>query len=40
VTDGAGYSLSGPPEGSYMPYFSANPANLKYASEFYDDKSG
>lgn len=39
VTDGSGsYSLSGLPEGSYMLYFSANPANLKYVSEFYDNK--
>lgn len=39
VTDGAGrYSLSSLPEGSYMLYFSANSANLKYVSEFYDNK--
>lgn len=39
VTDGSGnYSLSGLPEGSYMLYFSANSANLKYVSEFYDNK--
>lgn len=39
VTDGSGnYSLSDLPEGSYMLYFSANPANLKYVSEFYNDK--
>jgi hypothetical protein len=39
VTDGSGnYSLSSLPEGSYMLYFSANPANLKYVSEFYDNK--
>lgn len=39
VTDGSGnYSLSGLPEGSYMLYFSANPANLKYISEFYDNE--
>jgi hypothetical protein len=39
VTDGTGsYSLSSLPEGSYMLYFSANPANLKYVSEFYDNE--
>ena len=39
VTDGSGnYSLTGLPEGSYMLYFSANPANLKYVSEFYDNE--
>jgi carboxypeptidase family protein len=39
VTDGSGhYSLSGLPEGNYMLYFSADPANLKYVSEFYDNR--
>jgi hypothetical protein len=39
VTNGSGnYGLSGLPEGNYMLYFSANSANLKYVSEFYDNK--
>lgn len=39
VTDGSGnYNLSGLPEGSYMIHFSAYPTNLKYVSEFYDNK--
>lgn len=39
VTDGSGdYSLPNLPEGSYMLHFSTERANLKYVSEFYDNK--
>jgi Carboxypeptidase regulatory-like domain len=39
TTDGTGhYSLNALPEGSYKLNFSANRANLKYVSEFFDNK--